>query len=80
MTALTLDTVPRRKARGSTLQRFFATIARALDAYANYRVQRAVSEFELRQADRTIKRYGRLLDKASVQSRKHAAAHVTKAR
>ena len=78
MTALTLNTVPRRKARESKLQRFIAMLARALDAYANYRVQRAVSEFELRQANRTIKRCGRLLNKTSVQSRKHAATQVTR--
>lgn len=78
MTMITFDSAPRRISSGSKRNGFFAMIARALDAYATYRTQKAVPEAELRRADRTIKRYQRLLDKASEQSRRHNTMRTAK--
>jgi hypothetical protein len=59
MTAITFGAVPRKIRRTAKPQRFIAAIARALDAYVAYRVQKAVPEAELLRAAQTIKRLAR---------------------
>ena len=63
MTVVTFDTVPRRKRRLGRLQAFFATISRALDAYAAHRMRQAVPESEQRRIERSIKQYSRVVEK-----------------
>lgn len=55
MTAITFNAVP-RAATKSKLRGFFTALSAAIDAFATYRMQRAVPEYELRRCDREIKR------------------------
>jgi len=59
MTAITFGAAPRKVRRAAKPRRFLAAIARALDAYVAYRVQKAVPEAELQRAAQTIKRLAR---------------------
>jgi hypothetical protein len=59
MTAITFGAAPRKVRRAAKPRRFIAAIARALDTYVAYRVQKAVPEAELLRAAQTIKRLSR---------------------
>jgi hypothetical protein len=52
MTTITFNTLP-------GVHSFFSKLSEALDAFATYRIQLAVPEFTLRQAEREINRYHR---------------------
>jgi hypothetical protein len=58
MTAITFNAVPRAAIK-SKLRGFFAALSGAIDAFAMYRMQRAVPEYEMRRCDREIKRLRR---------------------
>jgi hypothetical protein len=62
MTAITFGAAPRKIRRAAKPRRFLAAIARALDSYVAYRVQKAVPEAELRRAAQTIERLARSTD------------------
>ena len=59
MAAITFGAAPRKIRRAAKPQRFIAALARALDSYVAYRVQKAVPEAELQRAAQTIKRLAR---------------------
>jgi hypothetical protein len=52
MTTITFNTLP-------GVQSFISNLSAALDAFATYRIQPAVPEFKLRQAECEINRYHR---------------------
>jgi hypothetical protein len=58
MTAITFNAVPRAAIK-SKLRGFFTALSAAIDAFAMYRMQRAVPEYELRRRDREITPLGR---------------------
>ena len=62
MTTITFNTAPRMAAVTSKLQSFFGLLGDALDAFAMYRMQRAVPESEIRRAEREISRYRKLMN------------------
>jgi len=57
MTATALRAGSRPKRGPAKLRRILATIAKALDAYATYRLKKAVPFSELERADRTIRHF-----------------------
>jgi hypothetical protein len=57
MTTITFNTAPRTAAASSRLQGFLGALGDAIDAFATYRMQRAVPEAEMRRAEREICRY-----------------------
>ena len=59
MTTRNSNAKPRARSRAMTPRSIFTTIARALDAYATYRLKKAVPVSELRRAERTIRLYSR---------------------
>ena len=59
MTTRTSHVKPRARSRAVTPRSIFTMIARALDAYATYRLKKAVPVSELRRAERTIRLYSR---------------------
>ena len=69
MTAITFGAAPRKIRRAAKPQSFIAAIARALDAYVAYRVQKAVPESELRRAAQTIKRLSRSTERTQRPAR-----------
>jgi len=62
-----ISSTTRRQRGASKSHGFFNRLAEAVDAYAAYRMRRAVPEFELRRAERAISRYR--------QQMRHGAAH-----
>jgi hypothetical protein len=57
MTAIPFNTAPRMAAVTSKLQVLLRTLGDALDAFAEYRMQRAVPEAEILRTEREIGRY-----------------------
>jgi hypothetical protein len=81
MTAITFNAAPRMAMSESKLQSFFSKLAGALDAFAMYRMRRAVSESELLSAEREINRYRRLMrERAARQVAARPAALTTNMR
>jgi hypothetical protein len=78
MTVVTFNTAPRLDARAPKLQALFKTfctrLSATLDKYVAYRMQRAVPESALRQAERDINRVRRLMGKSSSHQRHHLKA------
>jgi hypothetical protein len=61
MTAMTFNAAPRSAMITTMLRGLFGRVADLLNAYAAHRMQHAVPDFMLRQADRDFKRCGRLM-------------------
>jgi len=57
----------RRQQGGPRRHGLVSRLSDAVDAYATYRIQRAVPEFELRRVERQVSRYRRQM--------RHAATH-----
>ncbi len=61
MTAITFNAARRRTTVASKLRSVFGRIVDGLDAFATYRMQRAIPEAEFRRIRREINRYHRIM-------------------
>jgi hypothetical protein len=61
MTATTLDATPRMARLTSALHASLKILGDAVDTYAEYRMKKAVTQWELRRVGRDINRYGRMM-------------------
>lgn len=67
MTALVLKNLAALPVQAQSLRMFLARLARALDALVSARAARAVTECELRRAEREINRYHRRMRRSTAR-------------
>jgi hypothetical protein len=77
MTVLTFDFRPRRASWTKKLASLCRSLLDTIDAFAAHRAQQAVSQSELRRADREIDRYRRLMEGDLARQVGHSLARTS---
>jgi cob(I)alamin adenosyltransferase len=77
MTALILQAAPFVELAAPKLRAIYRRFLDAVDAFAMYRMQRAVPEWELRRAEREINRYRRLMHESNARQVRAKSAQAS---